>query len=192
MHRSVVRSRNAAIRTSRAPDPHKSDCNASRMACLPMNEQVDPQIRPIWEQGRFPVLVRGGPLYPLLVRLPNPDSSSLWFEEISPRYPDFISKYKAWSIPKAWFEPVAKKSILIYTGVYVFQPYKSTEKCSHACRNAAGARCECSCLGRNHGSGTPVGRWHIVAETLAVRFHGRELSCRLLRSPPELVVAPVQ
>ena len=63
--------------------------------------------------------------------------------------------------------------------VYVIQPYREFEKCAPACWNATGFTCECSCMGKNHGS-MPGGRWWVVADTFAIQWQGRRLACRLI------------
>lgn len=144
----------------------------------------DPRLREIWNQDRVPVVVRGGRIRPLLVRLPPapPDAQGnyAWLRNERRTYPESLSRYKAWSIPKAWFEDTLRRALELYGAVYVIQPFKTTEKCAPACWNATGALCECSCMGANHGSGTPVGKWHVVSETFAAQIKERQFSCRLL------------
>lgn len=141
----------------------------------------DPALLRIWNQTRLPVVLRGGSIAPLAVRLPYARDNRYWLAESGNRRPQWLGEYKVWSIPKSWFEDVLRRCLVRYRAVYVVQPFRKSEKCAPACWNALGAECECSCMGANHGSGAPEGKWHIVSETLAVRVGRREFSCRLLR-----------
>lgn len=140
----------------------------------------DPQLKQIWTQTEIPVVFRGGPVRPLLVRLPFRDSNYSWLRHERRAAPEWLGRYKAWSIPKSWFENTLQRCLAQFGTVYVIQPFKTTEKCAPACWNAKGAECECSCLGKNHGSGNPIGKWHIVSDTFAVSWNERRYSCRLL------------
>lgn len=140
----------------------------------------DPRLMQVWTQKRLPVVLRGGRVKPLLVRLPYDTSNRDWLQNGRRTNPEWLSIHKAWSIPKAWFEDTLQRSLARYDAVYVIQPTNETEKCAPACWNALGAVCECSCMGANHGSGNPEGKWHVVSETFAVRINSRYFSCRLL------------
>lgn len=63
--------------------------------------------------------------------------------------------------------------------------FSFTEKRSlcPACWSAVGADCECSCMGANHSSGRPIGRWYEVSDTFAVMWGIQRYSARLLKSP---------
>lgn len=137
----------------------------------------------VWNQGRVPVVLRGARTRPLVVRLPYSSDNRVWLGNERRNKPEWLPKHKAWSIPKAWFEDTVRRALARYGSVYVIQPFNKTEKCAPACWNALGPRCECSCMGANHGSGQPDGRWHIVARTFAVKVKSKEFSCRLLRPP---------
>ena len=43
-----------------------------------------------------------------------------------------------------------------------------------------GDECQCSCMGENHGSQSPAGRWRVVSDTFATRWNDEELACRLV------------
>ena len=145
---------------------------------------TDPRLNSVWNQTRYPVALRGGRVKPLVVRLPYADTNREWLRNDRRTNPIWLSVHKVWSIPKSWFEDTIQRSLDRYGGIYVIQPFHTTEKCAPACWNAIGALCECSCMGANHGSGDPAGKWHIVSETFAVRVNEREFSCRLLRPTP--------
>jgi hypothetical protein len=142
---------------------------------------LDIQLRNIWHQNRLPVVLRAGSVRPLVIRLPFDLTNRDWLRQGRRTIPEWLPRHHAWSIPKTWFEDTLRQLLPRYGGVYVIQPFKMAEKCAPACWNAAGAICECSCMGANHGSGEPIGRWHVVSETFAVRVDTREFSCRLLK-----------
>lgn len=137
-------------------------------------------LRSVWRQSVLPVVFRGGQVAPLLAKLPYRDDNRSWLGELGRRRPEWIATQQAWSLPKAWFEPLIQLCLRRYEKCYVIQPTNRAEKCAPACWNALGVTCECSCLGENHGSGSPEGRWHIVSETFAVRVGNRDFACRLL------------
>ena len=141
----------------------------------------DPSLIRIWNQTRVPVVVRGGPLGPLVVRLPYADGNRDWLRDSGRSKPDWLRDEKAWSVPKSWLDDLLRRCLRRYGSVYLVQPFRKSEKCAPACLNAIGAHCECSCMGKNHGSGNSAGKWHVVSETLAVRYGRREFSCRLLK-----------
>jgi hypothetical protein len=141
----------------------------------------DANLRRVWSQSKVPIVFRGGPIRPLIVRLPYAPDNRDWLREEKRNRPEWIPEEKAWSVPKSWFEDLLRRILSKYGAAYVIQPFRRDEKCAPACWNAVGAQCECSCMGENHGSGRPEGRWHIVSETLAVRVRAKEYSCRLLR-----------
>ena len=143
--------------------------------------ESDLRLKAVWNQTRLPVVVRGGRVRPLVVRLPYHASNRDWLKDERRTKPEWLSSYKAWSIPKSWFEETLRRSLARFRAVYLIQPFRVSEKCAPACWNAKGALCECSCMGANHGSGDPIGKWHVVSETFAVRINARDCSCRLLR-----------
>ena len=145
-----------------------------------MNDN-DLHLRAVWNQNHLPVVLRGGRVRPLIVRLPYELSNYEWMQNDRRTKPEWLSKFKAWSIPKSWLDDTLRRSLARYGAVYLIQPYSDLEKCAPACWQAKGALCECSCMGKNHGSGNPLGKWHVVSETFAVRINDREFSCRLLR-----------
>ena len=124
--------------------------------------------------------MRQGKSKPLLVKLPYSPNNKEWLKDERRNNPKWIPDYKCWEIPKSWFEEVVKKSIEKFGSSYVVQPYYTQQKCAPACWNAVGIECECSCMGQNHGTGNPVGKWHIVSETCAVNWGEKQYSCRLI------------
>ena len=144
-----------------------------------MNKK-DPRLLHIWGQKEIPVLYRPGSGKLLLVRLPYAVTNRPWLKGDHRNQPEWVAEHKCWQTPKAWFEDIVKRSLGKYRRIYVIQPFNTQEKCAPACWNALGAECECSCMGANHGSGNPSGKWHIVSETLAVQWGEKQYSCRLL------------
>jgi hypothetical protein len=59
-----------------------------------------------------------------------------------------------------------------------------TPKCAPACLYAVGYHCECSCMGANHGTGHPGGRWHEVSDTFAFNWGPKQYACRLIAASP--------
>jgi len=142
----------------------------------------DLNLQSVWGQDSRPVVLRGGPVRPLLVRLPSGRGRG-WLRRRHRGRLEWVADLNAWDIPKSWFEDVLKRCLRTYGAVYVIQPYNSLKRCVPPCWNALGAHCECSCMGANHGSGHPEGRWHIVSETIAIRIGADQFSCRLLLPP---------
>lgn len=143
-------------------------------------DKKDPRLIQIWKQNQIPVVYRPERGKPLLVRLPYAPTNRQWLKGDHRNQPDWIAEQKYWQTPKAWFEDIVKRALCRYGQIYVIQPFNAQEKCAPACWNALGVECECSCMGANHGSGNPVGKWHIVSETLAVSWGEKQYSCRLL------------
>lgn len=139
------------------------------------------QFASVWRQGLIPVIVRDGPLGPLVIRLPYRADNRDWLRDDRRSKPKWLAGDTAWSIPKAWFEDTIQRSLGRFGAIWVVQPYREIEKCAPACWNAVGVECECSCLGANHGSENPEGRWYVISETFAFRVGPREFSCNLLR-----------
>lgn len=88
---------------------------------------------------------------------------------------------KSWHCPKAHFEELVQVLMREFRGVYVIQHINKHEVCAPACRNAKGLHCECSCNGKNHGSGNDSG-WYDVSETFSVRHIGDDLAVRFIKA----------
>lgn len=145
-----------------------------------MPDQRDPQLRKVWWQTLVPVVYRQGHGKPLLVRLPFAETNREWLRNDKRNKPHWDPQYKCWEVPKAWFENLIRRLTHRFGSVYVVQPFNTNEKCAPACWNAVGIECECSCMGRNHGSSNPEGKWHVVSNTLAVQWGTKQYSCRLI------------
>lgn len=135
----------------------------------------------IWRQKTVPVLYRrgekGGQL--LFGHVYTADAY-LWLRTFGRRLPQWNQRLNCWHVPASWFNPLVAECIERFGSVYIIQPYRAEEKCAPACWHAEGDVCECSCMGANHGSGHPNGRWRIVSEAFATRWDERDLACRLL------------
>jgi hypothetical protein len=142
-------------------------------------DRRDPMLLQVWSQRVVPVVFRRKSK-PLIVRIPTARDNIEWLQGEHRNPPDWQPRGKYWETPKSWFEDVIRRALQKYGRVYVIQPFTEQQKCAPACWNAVGVKCECSCMGANHGSGDPAGKWHIVSETFAVRWETREYSCRLL------------
>lgn len=146
-------------------------------------DQQDAHLREIWQQKRVPVVYRQGGRKPLLIRIPYHPSNRQWLKGAHRNQPEWNGEGKRWETPKSWYEDVVKLSLERFGSIYVIQPFRTQQKCAPACWNADGINCECSCMGANHGSGNPSGRWYVVSETCAVQWNGRQYSCRLVTTP---------
>ena len=117
-----------------------------------------------------------------MVRLPFATDNRSWLRgNPCSRQPSWNHKLKCWETPKAWFDDVVGRSLERNGSAYVIQPYRAQEKCAPACWNAKGLECECSWSGEHHGSESQG--WKVISETFAVRWHDRQLGCRLIRLP---------
>jgi hypothetical protein len=145
-------------------------------------EQFSEELLRVWRQQEVPVVLRRSIEFPLLVKAPFDIGNAEWLRNGQQRKPEWDQKYKAWQIPKAWFERAIKLCLKRYSKCYVIQIHREQQVCAAACWNAQGADCECSCMGANHGSGHPGGRWYEIDETLAVSWGEQTYACRLLRS----------
>jgi hypothetical protein len=136
-----------------------------------------------WTKTRLPVVFQRQRPAPLLVRLPYAADNKIWLRDGQRSKPTWNKDYGAWELPQAWFERTIQLSFSRYKACYVIQLYREKEVCAAACWNAVGADCECSCMGANHGSGQPSGRWYEVSETFAVMWGVQRYSVRLLKAP---------
>jgi len=143
-------------------------------------DRKDPKLRQIWYQERIPVVFRQGNSKPLLVHLPPSPDNREWLKADHRKQPKQIQQYKCWGTPNSWFKDIIKDALEKYRSVYVIQTYRTHQKCAPACWNATGIDCECSCMGENHGSGNPIGKWYIVSDTFAVSWGEKQYSCRLI------------
>lgn len=145
-------------------------------------ETKDPKLKAIWKQQKTPVLFRREGSSPLLLRLPYAPNNFSWLRGDKRHKPNWNEHFKCWEAPVAWFDWLAARMLKRFSATYVIQIYREQQKCAPACWNAQGLHCECSCMGENHGSGYPGGRWHEVSETFAFEWGPRKYACRLLAS----------
>lgn len=140
----------------------------------------DPRLRAIWTQSEIPVVFKQQRPEPLLVRLPFATDNASWLRGSSRRKPVWDGRRKRWETPVSWFDDLILRLLKKYGKTYVVQIHKEQQKCAPACWSATGFHCECSCMGQNHGSGHPGGKWHEVSETFAFSWDERKYACRLL------------
>jgi len=136
-----------------------------------------------WNQTRLPVLLQRQRPAQLLVRLPFAPDNKVWLRDEQRNKPAWDKTHGAWEVPQAWLERTIRLSLQRYRACYLIQLYREREVCAPACWNAAGIDCECSCMGANHGSSHPGGRWYEVSETFAVMWGVQRYSVRLLKAP---------
>lgn len=149
----------------------------------------DPKLLKIWTQKTVPVVYNQGCSKPLLIRLPFAKTNRSWLKATHKRDPTWDVTRKRWETPRSWYEDVVRRTLNRFGQVYVIQPFHTCEKCAPACWKATGIECECSCMGANHGSEDPPGRWYIVSEACAVSWGKREYSCRLIAPLPVMSAA---
>lgn len=144
----------------------------------------DTELTRIWNQHQIPVVLRRtGKGQLLRARLPYADNNRAWLQSGRRISPAWISGKRYWEIPKAWFNDFVERALETFGQVYVIQPYREQENCSPACLNAVGHECQCSCMGRNHGTGND-GSWFEISETFATRWGDQMLACRLMKARP--------
>ena len=126
----------------------------------------DPNAAGIWLNGRIPVLYK--PAWPdrLLVRLPSAPlfhDTRLYLRGRNGRLASWLARYGAWELPRSRFDELARLLLARYRKLYIIQIWREMQKCAPACWEAQGMDCECSCMGRNHGSGQALN--HVIGET---------------------------
>lgn len=136
-----------------------------------------------WKQTRLPVIFQRQRPAPLLIRLPYAEDNKVWLRNDERNKPSWDKLNGAWEVPQAWFERAIRLSFSRYGACYVIQLYREKEVCAPACWNALGADCECSCMGANHSTGRPNGRWYEISDTFAVLWGVQRYSVRLLTTP---------
>jgi hypothetical protein len=143
-------------------------------------ETYNTRLREIWRRANPPVLFRRGSGDPLLVRLPYAGNNFDWLRDDKRHKPQWNKQFKCWEVPVAWYDWLARRLVKKYASAYLVQLFREQQKCAPACWNAHGLHCECSCMGANHGTGHPGGRWHEVSETFAFEWGPKMYACRLL------------
>ncbi|MBX8559997.1 hypothetical protein K5D57_09865 [Pseudomonas cichorii] len=134
----------------------------------------------IWRQTQIPVVYKREKA-PLMVKAPFAADNRAWLRGSNARHkPKWNDKYLCWETPASWFDDTIKKALGRFKQVYVIQLHKEHQKCARACWDAQGIHCECHCMGANHGSGHPAGRWYEVSDTFAFHVGPRHFACRLL------------
>lgn len=150
--------------------------------CSILSDMTVPQdVRHVWNQTSFPVIIRRtkiGEKHRL--RLPYDSENRNWLQNYRRNAPDWLPRKKYWEIPKAWFNDFVNRSLEKYGCIWIIQPFREQEICAPACMNAQGHDCQCSCMGMNHGAGND-GSWFEVSEAFATRWKGEEWACRLLK-----------
>lgn len=144
----------------------------------------DERLLAAWKQREIPIILRrDGEGQKLRLRLPGrlerDFDDGRWLKNGRRIYPRWKRQGAYWEIPKAWFNDFVNRALERFGSVYIIQPYRETEKCARACREAQGHECECSCMGAGHGAGMDDS-WFEVSEAFAIRTSRPMLACRLL------------
>lgn len=122
--------------------------------------EFDGNLQKVWQQDKIPVVLRRtGKGERLRLRVPLELSPAFkWLEKLGKVYPRWSgTPTYYWEVPKSWFDNFVNAALKTFGQVYIIQPYREQEICSHSCRHAVGHECECSCMGANHGAGNEVG-----------------------------------
>lgn len=143
---------------------------------------TDERFGKIWWQTEIPVITRQEQSKPVLVRLPDSDNKNEWIMGGKRNKPRWNAQLRCWETPRAWFSEMIHLSLKRYGVVQIVQRYREKQRCAPACWNARGFDCECSCMGDNHGSGHPGGRWYVVSDTFAFKWGSGEYACRLIKA----------
>ncbi len=142
------------------------------------------QVGEIWakaaQRDGTPALAQLGLTAPLLARFPYAGDNRNWLRGSRRTTIVFDRKEKHWQLAKTRFEEIVQLSLERFGRVYVIQRRNAMEKCAPACVNAKSFHCECSCLGRNHGSADPLAGWRIVSDAFAFTWRDLPYSCRLI------------
>jgi hypothetical protein len=133
----------------------------------------------IWHQTAIP-RVYHGPKPPMLVRIPYAPDNRAWLKDTRRTQPKWNAKDAHWELPRLWFNDTIRRIVSRFGSCWLIQEVNRKQICAPACWNARGLDCQCSCMGANHGTGCPGGRWYEVSDALAVSRGERELSCRLI------------
>ena len=102
-------------------------------------------------------------------------------EKRGPR-PKWNENLKGYEVPKTWLNELVDDLLDKEGKVYLIQPYREKKVCTTACRNAAGYKCECSCLGEFHGAGSFDKSWKQVTGAFAVQWVDVKYASRLLHA----------
>lgn len=143
-----------------------------------------PTIREVLDQANIPVVLHRGRGKPLAVRLPYAANNREWLRNDRRAMPTWRKDKRWWLVPLAWFSDTIERAVHHYGRAYVIQTYRPQQQCAPACWNARGFDCECSCMGENHGTGHPAGRWYVVSDTFATSWGDRQFTCRLITAKP--------
>ena len=71
----------------------------------------DSRLTEVWRRSEIPVVVRGGTVRPLVVKLPYSSDNYEWLRNERPRKSEWLMKQRAWSIPISWFEDTLQRLI---------------------------------------------------------------------------------
>lgn len=138
------------------------------------------KLKAVWRQKVIPVLYRQGKGMPLLIKLVSNENADSWLQGEKRRYPRWNYKFNCWEVPQSWLNELVERVLREYGKLFLIQPYKKQEVCAPACWYAVGYKCECSCMGANHGAEADENEWFVVSEYFAAKWGARELACRLM------------
>lgn len=145
-----------------------------------MDEVSGHRLDDVIAQKRVPVLIRRGPGLPPRLQIPFDLGNRAWLRATGMNNPKWIAPDKQWEVPQSRFTELVNRCLEKFGKVWVVQPYNEQEKCAPTCWDAEKEECQCSCMGVNHGSRGPAGRWKIVSDHFATRWLGARMAARLV------------
>lgn len=146
-----------------------------------MDEVSGERLSIVLAQKRVPVLIRRGKGQLPRIQLPFDLTNRAWLRASGMNNPTWVAADKQWEVPQSRFTELVNRCLERFGQVWVVQPYNEQEKCAPACWDAKLEECQCSCMGVNHGSRGPNGRWKIVSENFATRWLGARMAARLMK-----------
>ncbi|WP_294292095.1 hypothetical protein [uncultured Sphingomonas sp.] len=146
-----------------------------------MDEVSGDRLGSVLAQKRVPVLIRRGEGDRPRLQLPFAEGNRGWLRATGMTNPKWIAADKQWEVPQARFTELVNRCLERFGKVWVVQPHNEQEKCAPACWDAEREECQCSCMGVNHGSRGPAGRWKIISDSFATRWLGAHMAARLIQ-----------
>lgn len=97
----------------------------------------------------------------IFVRMPYRKGNRDWIKQVTGKKtrPDWNRDRQRWEISRAHLGIILKALLFRFDVVDFFREYKTTQRCDIRCLSATGHDCECSCMGKHHGSKASGGGW---------------------------------
>lgn len=89
----------------------------------------------------------------VIARLPFVPETRRWLQQaVQVRSPKWDPKQMVWVLPRNCATRLLRAAIDRFGGVEVYRDMTKLSRCTRSCLEAAGAECDCSCLGAHHGA----------------------------------------